>query len=405
MSLPGVDEARRRMLARVDPLPAETVACDAANGRVLRQDVRATRDQPPFDASAMDGWAVRRADAEAGPAEFVIVGESAAGKGWDGRLAAGQAVRISTGAPLPDGADLVVMQEEAERDGDWVRFGPLTGSSSFVRPRGGDFKRDDMLLSAGSRLDPWRIALAAAAGCAALQVSKRPRVLIASMGNEIVPPGTVPGPWQIQDSAGPGLAAWFRTRGCDAGRLAPLPDVQDAVTAALEPVACDLLVTIGGASVGDHDLIKPSLRVLGLEMIVDGVAVRPGKPAWFGLLPDGRRVLGLPGNPVSAMVCAELFASAVIAAMEGAMSTGPALRRARLLSPLPANGPREHYMRATLRSNAAGGLTAQAEPDQDSSLVSVLANAGGLVRRLPGASPAEAGETVEVLILQPTDDA
>ena len=398
MSLPGVDEARRRMLARMAPLPAEAVAIDAADGRVLREDVRATRDQPPFYASAMDGWAVRRADAEAGPAELLIVGESAAGKGWKGQLGTGQTVRISTGAPLPDGADWIVIQEEATRDGDQVRVGP-PGGSSFVRPRGGDFGRGDLLLSTGCRLDPWRIALAAAAGCAHLQVGRRARVIVASTGNEVVTPGEAPGPWQIHDSAGPGLAAWFGARGCDVRRLAPLPDDRDAVTAALARAECDLLVTIGGASVGDHDLVKPALAALGLEMVVEGVAVRPGKPTWFGVLPDSRRVLGLPGNPVSAMVCAELFGSAVIAAMEGMPSDGPLMRRARLLSPVPANGPREHYMRSTLHPDPDGSLAARVEADQDSSLVSVLANAGGLVRRLPGAPLAEAGEVVDVVLL------
>lgn len=386
------------MLARVDALAPEALACGAADGRVLRRDVRATRDQPPFHASAMDGWAIRKSDAERGSADLLIVGESAAGKGWDGRLAAGQAIRISTGAPLPQGADWIVIQEEAERSGDRVRVGPVAGSSSFVRPRGGDFSRGDMLLAAGCRLDPWRIALAAAAGCTQLQVNRRPRVTIASTGNEVVAPGATPGPWQIHDSAGPGLAAWFRARGCEAERLAPLPDEREAVTAALGGVECDLLVTIGGASVGDHDLVKPALLAIGLEMVVEGVAVRPGKPSWFGLLPDGRRVLGLPGNPVSAMVCAELFGSDVIAAMEGVSPGGHRMRRARLVAPVPANGPREHYMRAKLRPQTDGSLTAQVEANQDSSLVSVLADAGGLVRRLAGAPSAEAGEMVDVLL-------
>lgn len=399
MSLPGVEEARRRMLARVAPLPAESVPCDAADGRVLRQDVEATRDQPPFNASAMDGWAVRKADAEAGRAELAIVGESAAGQGWDGRLAAGQAVRISTGAPLPEGADWIVIQEEAGRSGDRVQVGPLAGSGDFVRPRAGDFSRGDILLEAGCRLDPWRVALAAAAGYTELQVSNRPRVLIVSTGNEIVAAGAAPGPWQIHDAAGPGLAAWFRARGCEAGRLPPLPDERGALIAALADVDCQLLVTIGGASVGDHDLVKPALRPLGLEMVVEGVAVRPGKPTWFGLLPDGRRVLGLPGNPVSAMVCAELFGADVIAAMMGISSSGPQMRRARLLSSVPANGPREHYMRAALQRGAFGELAAAVEDNQDSSLVSILSNAGGLVRRLPGAPSAGAGEMVDVLPL------
>lgn len=407
MSLPGVAEARAHMLARVTQTPAESVTLDAALGRVLREDLRATRDQPPFAASAMDGWVVRDADVHDAPADLLIVGESAAGRGFDGVLGSGEAVRISTGAPLPDGADRVVMQEETTRSGERVSIGPQRGTSRFVRPRAADFAAGDLLLAAGARLDPWRLALAASAGVSALRVGARPRVAVVPTGDEVAAPGTSPSLWQIFDAAGAGLAAWFRARGCDAVRRDALPDdraaVTAAVTAALADLDCDLLVTIGGASVGDHDLVKPALRDIGLEMVVEGVAVRPGKPVWFGVLPGAdagrsRLVLGLPGNPVSAMVCAELFATAIVAAIQGATPETP-LVRARLASPLPANGPREHYLRATIRPADDGGLTAEAAPDQDSSLVSVLASAGGLIRRLPGAAAAGTGETVEVLRL------
>lgn len=398
MSLPSVDVARARMVARVAPLPAETVAVDAASGRVLREDVRATRDQPPFAASAMDGWAVRSADVNAVSATLRIVGESAAGRGWAGTLAAGQAVRISTGAPLPDGADRVVMQEEAVRDGDAVRLGPVAGSSGFARARGADFRAGDLLLSAGRRLDPWSLALCAAAGRQTLLVTRRLRVAIVPTGDEVAQAGIVPGPWQIYDAAGAGLAVWFADRGCDVVMVGALPDDLPAVTAALRDVDSDLLVTIGGASVGDHDVVKPALAALGLELVVEGVAVRPGKPTWFGVLPDGRRVLGLPGNPVSAMVCAELFGTDVIAVMHGVTSTA-GTRHARLLSPLPANGPREHYMRAAIGLGDDGGMVAEAADEQDSALVTVLAAAGGLIRRLPGAPAAIAGDLVEVRLL------
>lgn len=403
-SLPGVDEARARMLARVVPLATETVPLDAACGRVLREPVVAVRDQPPFAASAMDGWAVRGLDAAS--LQIVglrIVGESVAGRGWTGALAPGEAVRISTGAPVPDGADRVVMQEEATRIGDRVTIGPLAEGSRFVRPRAADFSAGDVLLTPGVRLDPWRLALAAAAGRCELAVGARPRVVIAPTGDELAAPGTVPGPWQIHDAAGAGLAAWFAMRGCAARRLPPLPDDLDAVTAALGDVDCDLLVTIGGASVGEHDLIKPALAALGMELVVDGVAVRPGKPTWFGVMPGRGLVLGLPGNPVSAMVCAELFGGAIIAAMEGAamhgVAPGRSRMRARLGSPLPANGPREHYARATIGRDAERGFVADAAPDQDSSLVSVLAAAGGLIRRPPHAPAAAVGDVVEILLL------
>ena len=394
MSLPSVDEACAMMLGRVSALGVEQVALIDADRRVLREEVRATRDQPPFDASAMDGWAVRKADL---PGVLAIVGESAAGRGWSGTLKRGETVRMSTGAALPEGADWVVMQEEVVREGDRVRIGE-PGTSGFVRARGGDFAGGDILLSAGARLDPWRIALAASAGCAALEVSVRPRVAIVATGDELAAPGVAPGEWQIHDSVGPGLAAWFGARGCAVSLLDTLPDDRAAVGAALREVACDLLVTIGGASVGDHDVVKPALRDLGLDMVVEGVAVRPGKPSWFGVFGDGRRVLGLPGNPVSAMVCAELFAAPIVAALEGA-APAAAPRRARLAEALPANGAREHFLRARVSYDEEGGVHVSAAADQDSALVSVLANAAGLIRRPANAPAVAAGEAVDILML------
>lgn len=394
MSLPSVDDARTMMLARVCLLGEERVGLAETMGRILREDVRATRDQPPFDASAMDGWAVRKADS---PGVLEIAGESAAGHGWSGTLGRGEAVRIATGAAVPKGADWVVIQEEAVREGDRVRVGP-PGATGFIRARGADFVCGDTLLGAGTRLDPWRIALAASAGYAALKVSARPQVTIVATGDELVASGAAPGQWQIHDSVGPGLAAWFDARGCAVTLLDTLPDDRAAVSAALSGVDCDLLVTIGGASVGDHDVVKPALGGLGLALIVEGVAVRPGKPTWFGLFGNERRVLGLPGNPVSAMVCAELFAAPIVARMEGAAATH-AVRRARLAVALPANGAREHYMRATLRYDAHGGLLADVAADQDSALVSILATAHALIRRPANAAAAPAGETVYLLML------
>ena len=394
MSLPSVDEARAAMVARIDRLPGTTVPLTESNGRVLRAAVTATRDQPPFAVSAMDGWAVRRADL---PGDLAIVGESAAGHGWAGTLRRGEAVRISTGAAIPDGADWVVMQEEAARAGDRVRLGQA-GASGFVRAQGADFARGDTLMAAGTRLDPWHIALVASAGLAVVTVSARPRITLTVTGDELAAAGAVPGEWQVHDSVGPALAAWFGQRGCAVIVLGPLPDDRAAVGAALSGAACDLLVTIGGASVGDHDLVKPACRDLGLEMVVEGVAVRPGKPTWFGRLGDGRPVLGLPGNPVSAMVCAELFAAPILATLEGAAWAGNA-HRARLAGALAANGPRDHFMRASLSHDPDGALVATIAADQDSSLVSVLAGAGGLVRQRAGAAAVAAGETVEILLL------
>ena len=381
------------MLALVTRLGAETVVLDVAAGRVLAEPVSALRDQPPFDSSAMDGWAVR------GAAEtFAIVGESAAGHGYVGALAEGEAVRIFTGAPVPAGAERVVIQEEALREGDRVRVSAPADGPSFIRPRGGDFRAGAALLGRGARLDPWRLAMAAAAGRAELSVVQRPQVVILSTGEEIVPAGSTPGTEQIFDSAGPALAALIARWGGEAVRLTATGDDVEAIASALAGAGGDLIVTVGGASVGDHDLVKPALARLGLTLAVETVRLRPGKQTWFGTLGDGRRILGLPGNPASALVCAELFLRPVLSAMQGAE---PALKMAsaRLAAPLGANGPREHWARARL-AWVDGDLLATAMTDQDSSLVSIFAEADGLIRLPVGAPAMAAGSVVEVLLLE-----
>jgi molybdopterin molybdotransferase len=387
-----VEDARGRMLAEAVRMGAETVSLDAAVGRVLAEAVTAQRHQPPFDASAMDGWAVSGAGER-----FAIMGESAAGHGYGARLEPGQAVRIFTGAPVPEGADRIVIQEEATRDGDRVLVAAIPDAGSFIRPRGGDFRSGEVLLEAGQRIDPWRMSLAAAAGRASLLASRRPEVVLLSTGEEIVPAGTAPGPDQIFDSGTPALSALVEAWGGRARRLAATGDDLEAIAAAVRGAGGDLVVTVGGASVGDHDLVKPALARLGLELKVETVRLRPGKPTWFGRLADGRRVLGLPGNPASALVCAELFLKPLLMAMQGADPALP-MASARLASPLPANGPREHWARAEL-SARDGGLWVRPMTDQDSSLVSVFARAGALVRCPRGMPAAEVGTVVDVLLL------
>jgi molybdopterin molybdotransferase len=387
-----VEDARGRMLAEAARMGPETVPLDAAVGRVLAEPVIAQRDQPPFDASAMDGWAV--SGAEEG---YDILGESAAGHGYGGRLAPGQTVRIFTGAPVPEGADRIVIQEDARREGDRLLTDAVPEAGTFIRPRGGDFRGGEPLLEAGWRIDPWRLSLAAAAGRASLLVSRRPKVVLLSTGEEIVPAGAIPGPDQIFDSGAPALAALVEAWGGRARRLAATGDDRDAIAAAAEGAGGDLIVTVGGASVGDHDLVKPALARLGLTLRVETVRLRPGKPTWFGVLSDGRRVLGLPGNPASALVCAELFLKPLLLAMQGA-EPALAMASARLGGPLPANGPREHWARAAL-SSQDGGLWVQPMTDQDSSLVSVFARAGALVRCPSRMPAAEAGTVVEILLL------
>ena len=388
-----VEDARGRMLVEAVRMGAETVALEAAIGRVLAQAVTAQRDQPPFDASAMDGWAVSGAGGR-----YRIMGESAAGHGHRGQLQPGQAVRIFTGAPVPEGADRIVIQEDARRDGDAVQATAVPDAGTFVRPRGGDFRAGEALLAAGLRIDPWRLSLAAAAGRAELTVSRRPEVVLLSTGEEIVPAGAVAGLDQIFDSGAPALAALADLWGAAARRLATTGDDADAIAAAVAGAGGDLIVTVGGASVGDHDLVKPALARLGLELKVETVRLRPGKPTWFGVLADGRRVLGLPGNPASALVCAELFLKPLLMAMQGADPALP-LASARLAAALPPNGPREHWARAELTSKD-GALWARPMTDQDSSLVSVFARAGALLR-CPSRMPATGvGDVVDILMLE-----
>jgi molybdopterin molybdotransferase len=290
----------------------------------------------------------------------------------------------------------VVIQEDATREGDTVSV-PAAAPNRNIRPAGGDFRAGDALLAAGDRIDPWRLSLAAAAGRAKLAVGRRPKVALFSTGEEIIEAPAVPGPFQIYDSGSRALAALAAGWGAEVSRARPVRDDLEATVEALRAAAGDLVVTVGGASVGDHDLVRAAGEALGLQMRVASVNVRPGKPTFFGVLADGRRMLGLPGNPASALVCAELFLRPLIAAYQGADPT-PRTIPARLEAPLPANGPREHLMRARLTFDG-GAVTVRPFRDQDSSLVSVFAASDALLRRAADAPAAEAGEVVEVVPL------
>ncbi len=382
------------MLAGVTPLGSEHVPLVQSLGRTLAEPIAAIRDQPPFAASAMDGYAVR--EGEIGAA-YRVIGESAAGRPFLPPVNAGEAVRIFTGAAVPSGCRVIV-QERATRDGERVSFEANIGAATLIRPRGGDFKAGQVLLEAGARLDPWCIALAAAAGRAQIAVARRPRIAILSTGEEIVTAGRTLSEAQIFDSGGLALATLITTWGGEPIALEPARDEEAAIAAAVQHSAGDLIVTVGGASVGDHDLVKPALRRLGLRLAVDTVRLRPGKPTWFGVLADGRRVLGLPGNPASALVCAELFLRPLVMAFQGA-DTALRMETARLATVLPATGPREHWMGARL-SSREGDAFATPFADQYSSLVTIFAKANALLRRPAGAAAAEAGDAVEILRLE-----
>jgi molybdopterin molybdotransferase len=391
----SVEQARAAMLAHIASLPSESVTLAAALRRVLAQAVTATRDQPPFAVSAMDGYAIRAADV---PGTLRLIGESAAGAGFDGVCAAGEAVCISTGAAIPVGADAVVIQEDVRRDGGMIVVSAARVNAN-IRPQAGDFRAGVELLAAGRRLDGVALSLAAAAGRAELSVVRRPRITLLCSGDELVPPGATPGRWQIFESASIGIAALVESWGGVARKL----DIESDDVAAIARAAADglrdsdLLVVIGGASVGDHDHARPALARLGLELKVEKVAVRPGKPTWFGITPQGP-VLGLPGNPASALACAHLFARPLLEKMLGRdPHQCVAFTRARLVRALPANGPREHYLRAWLQADGEGRLTARAFEDQDSSLHSIFAAANALIRLPPDAPALPQDAVVDVL--------
>jgi len=384
----SVSQARAIVLANAAPCECENVELRTALGRTLRQDVRSFRAQPPFRASAMDGYALRAIDT---PGVLQIIGEAGAGRALSGQLRDGQCARIFTGAPLPAGADSVLIQEDAVRDGELVTA-PAVELGRHVRSAGVDF-------AAGEVLDAPAIALAAAAGQPSLVVSRKPRVAILSGGNELVAPGLQPGDDQIFDSMGVGIAALAEQWGAHATRVGPLADdareIAEGITATMS--GHDLTIVVGGASVGDHDHARPAVRDLGGELFFEKVALRPGKPTWLARV--GRHlILGLPGNPASAFVCARLFLRPLLDQMCGRDSAASIRTvKARTRTPLSANGARETYMRAALETDETGQTWALAPARQDSSLLSVFAGAQALILRTADAAEAPAGAIVDVL--------
>lgn len=387
-----VDEALAHLFSLVAPLDTEQVPLQHASGRVMADDAVARRDQPPFAASAMDGYAVA-ADAVRPGARFTVIGAAAAGHAFGGHVSPGEAVRIFTGAPVPAGADHVVIQEDVTRSGDTITLGKALGDASHVRPAGGDFRVGDRI-GAPRILAPADIALLASMNIPTVTVRRKPRVALISTGDELVMPGDTPGPDQIIASNTFGLKAMLDGIGAEARILPIARDTRASLIAAFDLAGdADLVITIGGASVGDHDLVGDVAAELGMERAFYKVRMRPGKPLMAGRM--GRAAMvGLPGNPVSAMVCGKVFVAPMIRAMLGLGAERAPRLTAHLAHDLPEGGPREHYMRARLDN----GLIAP-EARQDSSLLSVLSAANALMIRPADDAPRKAGDTIDYLTL------
>ncbi len=391
MSLLPVAEAQTRVLALARPTPPETLPIADTIGRYAASDIIARRTQPARPLSAMDGYAIRFDDL---PGPWDVIGESAAGASFPGTVAPGQATRIFTGAAMPAGTDCVLVQEEASRDGTRLHMsgeGPVRGGN--VRRAGLDFREGDLLIAAGERITPTRAALAAIAGHGTLSVGRRVRVAIAATGDELVPAGQAIGEDQLPETNGLMLAGLLGDLPVERIDLGILPDRMEALVDAFTAVDCDLLVTTGGASVGDHDLVRPALAAAGGTLDFWRIALRPGKPMLAGRLRDAA-VLGLPGNPVSSYITALLFVRPLVARLAGATDPLPRTVRATLAHPLPANGARQDYLRATLIDGQASTAAIQ-----DSSMLRTLARSDCLIIRPPHAPAADTGDSAEILQL------
>jgi molybdopterin molybdotransferase len=392
----SVEAARDRILGTLQPLGSEVVSLPAALGRVLAEDVVARLSQPPAAVSAMDGYAVRGADLGAIPARLRVLGEVTAGTGDPGAIGPGEAARIFTGGALPAGADTIVIQEDADREGDWVSVREATPTGAYVRRAGLDFAAGELGLPRGRLLTARDVGLAAAMNWPWLRVTRRPRVAILATGDEVVMPGEPVASGQIVSSNGLALAGFVTACGGEPLALGVVGDDRGAIGAmAAAARGADLLVTTGGASVGEHDLVRAALGDQGLDLDFWKIAMRPGKPLLFGRL-AGTPVLGLPGNPVSALVCAAIFLRPALQRLLGLPAGEDRLARARLGAPLPPNDRRQDYLRARL-SRRDGVAVATPFPLQDSSMMSRLAWADCLIVRPPLAPALAAGETVEIL--------
>jgi len=398
----SVAEALALVLAEVAPLPAEPAALVDACGRVLASDLVALRTQPPADVSAMDGYAVRAADVATAPVHLTVVGEVAAGRPFDREIGPGEAARIFTGGVMPRGADTVVIQEITAREGDVVAVKRTESKGRYVRPEGFDFTAGAAQLGAGRLLTARDIALAGAMNHATVPVHRRPRMAVLATGDELVAPGTPPGPGQIVSSNSFALMAIGTREGTETLDLGVAPDRLDATVAAVRrarAAGADVLVTTGGASVGDYDLVQQAFVSEGVALSFWNVAMRPGKPLMHGRL-EGMSVLGLPGNSVSSFVCATLFLVPLLRKLAGRKDVSLPAARAVLGRALGANDGRAEYMRATLATTPEGTKVVDPFLKQDSSLQVTLARADCLVIREPFATAAEPGTPCDIINLE-----
>ena len=401
MALMPVADALAAVLAGAEPLSEEMVALDTAFHRVLARDLSALRTQPPQAMSAMDGYAVRAVDASQAGTRLKVVGEVAAGRPFESKLGPGEAIRIFTGGVLPEHADAVVIQEDAAVNGDSIEIREAALPGRHVRRAGIDFRQGDVLLAKGTRLTDRHLALGAAMNYPQLPVRRRPKVAILATGDELVMPGATPGPGQIVYSNGYALRALARREGAETIDFGIAADTVEATTAGIRGArdsGADVLITTGGASVGDHDHVKRSLEAEGVTMTFWKIAMRPGKPMMHGRL-GAMRVIGLPGNPVSSYVCGFLFLAPLIRALSGRADVHHPRERALLGGDVAANDLREDYLRARLEARPDGVLIATPVDHQDSSLLGNLAKAQALVIRPPFAPRASAGSPCDILRL------
>lgn len=394
----SVEEAQALVHDGIMPLGTETIALSEALGRVLAEAPKARISHPAQTVSAMDGYAVRAADVPSIPATLAVIGESAAGHPFANEVGVGQAVRIFTGAQVPVGADTVVIQEDVDREGEEISIREFE-AGRHIRPKGQDFSEGDPLLMTPLRLAPRHIGLLSAGDRPWLQVYRRPRVAILSTGDEIVLPGEPRNDAQIVSANGPALAAFVRVHGGDPIHLGVIKDDEGALKAVADAARdCDMIVSSGGVSVGDRDLVRKAFGEAGLDVGFHKIAMRPGKPLMFGHL-DDTPMLGLPGNPVSALVCALLFLGPALHRLQGLPGDAPKTQPAILGADLKPNGGRQDYMRAILSHDPDGMRTVIPIFAQDSSMIGALANSDALIVRPIGAPEAKTGEAVPVLAL------